>query len=1176
MTYRRFDIGRQNETLLNEDHYNIFKVLEPYLKYSSPNSPDSGPPSIPGTINEIREGALWLDRSSDLENSELKYYSNNKWNLLFKNRFKITQDIISSEEPSDPIEGQLWIDTDGLLNYYSKGVFKPIKAIPETNYVDANLQGFEDFIIIDSLTASEQTIIDNFSSWLLRSVPLPSWSRDVDYKENDGVVHNLDIYICKEAHLSDNNTEPGTNTLGSEYVWTKVQKLFQYLVPNAYENKFYLDGYFIHEHCPITNSELKPTAIAGQFKAGEKTAQHLQTTRNTHVHDNTCGGYKINNNVSISMPVEMVEGKTANGVHVNPKRLHRVEKKFIMVDKNNPIIEVPEENTEYYGFYGGVGKLLLKTNDKNTTEYTSVISNRMRCIKLTPKAANTYDFIYTIHYEFITSKIKELGTVTKKRQKLNEDNYVWIGPCESSNIAVFAQGLYYAEDADSDKPTWIYDPETEYLYLSEKLQDDDAVKTFDFSVIQFPEKYEGRVTDSFEIVDGQEMFRIVLPRTRPETVDFTVFVSGVNIDIVAGEVKRHRTNSRIIYVPSITRQMYLDSLQNSVANDKPTPIHYCVVETTTTVNGREVNMHRGMTTAKYSRQYGVHVPIYSDPNNPVEGALFLREDEAPILFVDGVLVFQKEIERENDFLTIHGLTEGQEVLLLADYKDPSITEEELSSSLVFEDTVSYATIPTPLSDSTIVYVANSILADASAVYTSRKPIGEGYHGEIRYHINYDADCWYKYDAIQGKWLEITPDEMHIDKFSGKETPMIEVLDANARGYTHSKKSISFLQNMENEVCTYLSYKYSDSVEKQLLMGYCYPNGKDGVNVSSSEDSSNPQPFKTGIRHVYIPGKNELTVYYNGVRQELNSPDDLGFENSKNREGSTGKYNEFILAIDNDTKEGLPLQAEEGYYVYALKKWNQEKTLIPERELTDSEIEKYEQQGWTVELVSRPNKNVIFYVIESCETGEQVACERKTLTYKNALSSEGAYANNTYNTGDLLLTRGNIRVYINGLRQPFGKYQTLESMETNDPYLQAYKILDARTIEIQDPIIGGHGGNEGTLEDPLFAIGKIQQTDGSFRTAYHKVIDTITIEIRSDFKLREITIPIRDNSGEFSMEADNLPEELFRTKDRVMIYINGLAYGKDYKIEDNKIKLVNSEITKLLGNSKRDIITFEWR
>ena len=72
MTYRIFDIGRQNETLLNEDHYNIFKVLEPYLKYSSPNSPDSGPPSIPGTINEIREGALWLDRSSDLENSELK------------------------------------------------------------------------------------------------------------------------------------------------------------------------------------------------------------------------------------------------------------------------------------------------------------------------------------------------------------------------------------------------------------------------------------------------------------------------------------------------------------------------------------------------------------------------------------------------------------------------------------------------------------------------------------------------------------------------------------------------------------------------------------------------------------------------------------------------------------------------------------------------------------------------------------------------------------------------------------------------------------------------------------------------------------------------------------------------------------------------------------------------
>ena len=110
---------------------------------------------------------------------------------------------------------------------------------------------------------------------------------------------------------------------------------------------------------------------------------------------------------------------------------------------------------------------------------------------------------------------------------------------------------------------------------------------------------------------------------------------------------------------------------------------------------------------------------------------------------------------------------------------------------------------------------------------------------------------------------------------------------------------------------------------------------------------------------------------------------------------------------------------------------------------------------------------------------------------------------------------------------------------------------------------------------MFLIGEVKQPDGTIVKKYHEVIDTIVIESRNDNKLREITIPIKDNSGEFG-EEDGLPLELFKTKDRVMIYINGMAYGKEYKIEDNKIKLLNSEIRQMLGNSKKDIITFEWR
>ena len=64
MKFRNFDIGRQKESLLNEENYNIFKILEPYLKNGNPNDPSSGPISGEG-IDEIKDGAMWIDRGSN-------------------------------------------------------------------------------------------------------------------------------------------------------------------------------------------------------------------------------------------------------------------------------------------------------------------------------------------------------------------------------------------------------------------------------------------------------------------------------------------------------------------------------------------------------------------------------------------------------------------------------------------------------------------------------------------------------------------------------------------------------------------------------------------------------------------------------------------------------------------------------------------------------------------------------------------------------------------------------------------------------------------------------------------------------------------------------------------------------------------------------------------------------
>lgn len=1143
---RQFNIGRQNEVLTNEEHYKIYKELQ-YLN-DAPKSTIAGPTPSGNEEEPIVDGALWIDKYTDSENTDLKYFQSGNWNLFFKNRFKITGHLLDEEEPSNPIESQLWIDGEGIMRYYDKGEFKPIKATM-ADIGSINPQGFEDFIIISALDPAGSQVINNFSQYLFLNTPITEFDPNRGYEYKEGCVHDLHIYICRKAYTADQHVD-----INDKEYWTKMEFLNQFLVPNADVDKFFIDGHFIHQKVGMT----------------------IRDENGVEKPDPNETGYHQDSNVSVSFPIEMIEGKTPNAVHVNPKRLHNVTKKFIKIDKDNPIIEVPEENTEYYGIQGGIGRLLIKTKSEFTTDYFSAVSNNIDCIRLSDKVVHDFDFIYAIHYTFADSKVKQPGILYKKKLKLKDENYIWIDKVDPSKICVFAQGFYYEED----EANYYYDYASGYLYIKEKLQDyQNLVKKFDFSVLYFPELYRGKITDvqydPHNYVEGKG-YRVSLGKT-PKSKNMIGFLRGVQLHFAGEEINYYPEDPTAAYIPSLTQELV----------NAHKEVYWCIAETDEyDINDNMLHqLYRGRVKAVRKDPIGVVVPIYRDKEHPVEGALYLAENESPILFVDGVLTFQKEIIVGNDYVTIYGLKEGQDVVMLGDTN--SATEEDSiigdgtmlefnSDRILFEDTVSYATIPTELNDNTIVYLQNGVLCDASAVYTSIEPKDEGYHGEIRFLVNYTTEKWLQYDGYSGNWKEIPPTEMVPDTVTGQEIPYIDVLDKNARGYSATRRSISFLQNLGEEYCTYYAYKYSDSIEKKLLTGYCYPNGEDGVNNPDPKPGE-PLQFRTNFKHYYTPGKNELTVYLNGIRQNLNSPYDINFNNSKNRECRLDKNNEFVLAFDDGSKMGQAIKGSEGWYTYYLNKPNEmSKTIALDREMTDEEKQEHINNGYSVFLASRPNRNVIFYVIERCETGETKACERKRLTFKNALAHEGAFSNNCYNTEEFVLTRGNIRVFVNGLRQPFGAYQTIESMEEGVRVMrQSYRIVDSRTIEFVDPLIGGLGGNEGTDDNPKFPIGEIKLPDGTVQKAYHEVIDEIVIETRRDFKLREITIPIKDNTGEFT-PADGIPLDMFKTKDKIMIYINGLAYGREYSIENNTIKLLNEEITSLLGNNKTDVITFEWR
>ena len=1118
---RKFNVGRQNEVLLNDKHNHLYEIIKNYSNNSNPNN--SQVPLLEESEQNIPKGALWLDDYNSVDNADLKYFDGQGWKKLFNNKFKLVEFLLDETEPQNAINGQLWID-NGVLKYYNNGQFCPIKAISYDTEV-VTLYGYEDFAIISPMKNTGDTVIDNFTDTIFSNAPIDEWKTNTLYKVNNAAIYNNHLYICIKEHTSSNDKYITDTTY-----WKVLNYINQFLLPNTNEDKVFVDGFFVHEKLTEDDS-----------------------------------GYTVNNSTCINFPVNDILNKNVSAVHVNPKRIYDIQKKFIKIDKTNPIIEVPEDYTEYYGVNGGVGKLLIKTNNPNTTEYTSIVSNNISCIKLAPSVVNTYDYIYCLHYDFNgSSTVKQSGKLYKKSLKIKDENYIWIGPANANNICVFIQGLYYAPGEN----TYSYTNDG-YIYLKEKLQDNDnLVKQYDVSVLTFPKVYRGIVTDNFDDTYG---FRINLP-TVPVSKHLIAFIGGIQLQMSGVDViDDPKGNPLIKYIPSLTKDIYIASKENGDVID------WAIAETDeyTDAGDLKYELWRGATysIADETGSFPAIVPIYKDKNNPIKDGIYFGENDSPIIFVDGVLAFQQEVEFSSNGLYIYGLQEGQSVVVLGDTKDNNQTEEELSDRVLFEDTISYSTIPTDLCDTTVVYIDNGILCDSSAIYTNTYPTDPGYNGEIKYYINHAEEKWLVYNQYLNKWEEIDSSEL----IPNTNKTLVSSLNENSRIYMSTKQSVSFLQNIGEKNCTFYSYLYADSIEKRSLSDYCYPDGVNGINNDYWEDETKPKPYLLNYKHTYAPGRNELTVYLNGIRQNLLTPYDINFKDSKNKECITSKVNEFTLAINNGTKEGKAINSQDGYYVYKVKDINNKITTVcKEQQLTADEMQVYIDDNKEITLYSEPNKNRIFYVVEPCESGETTACNRTILTYKDACANNGPYVNNSYNSGDFILSRGTIRVFINGLRQPFGYYQTVKSIK-EDPkkVLQAYTINSSNIIEIKDPIIGSLGGNESNTDTPKFKLGQKTLEDGTIENYYYDVIDEIVIETRTDSKIKEITIPIKDNTGEFS-EQDGLPSSIFKTKDLILIYINGLAYGNEYKIEDNTIKLTNSAIKAKLGRNNTDIITFEWR
>lgn len=373
------------------------------------------------------------DMWHDEQHNALKWWDSvsHTWRKYFENEFRITSEILTILPPSSPVPGQLWIH-NGVLCYYDGANWNPIKALLQDGS-QFSLDVFRNFILVSPLWKIGNTIV-----------------RDEDietYKK-----------LRREYLQGILNLDTGSMATGDGTKWT-----FDHVCDAD-------DG---------TIPELQDAAAQLLVPEIDYDRVFLNHTLDTEK-------YKEVSKVCIQYQKSDLVDAVPSLIHLNPGRITDIRKRLFLIDRENPRIQIPAGNTEFYGFQKGnpLGDLLLPDQeDENYCDYTIVADG----ILLSRNAAQNYDYVLAISYEF--SWMKTTGTLAKVNS-LEASNSFYIDDYKGP-MNVFINGYdledpYFTEDGYSRTITihedttnlevlMLHSPAREYGYVRNLDVNSDAI-----------------------------------------------------------------------------------------------------------------------------------------------------------------------------------------------------------------------------------------------------------------------------------------------------------------------------------------------------------------------------------------------------------------------------------------------------------------------------------------------------------------------------------------------------------------------------------------------------------------------------------------------------------------------------------------------------------------------------
>ncbi len=549
---RKFNMGRQNDLLLNERLHSLYTHLE-FISYKDG---DGNTITMPRQTKQtaIPKGALWLQHPLDTNMHKLRVHTDpeasnieDRWPCLFEGYY---HPATLKELPKDPVHGQLWIDDKNVLRVYNQSAAEGKWDLVLTGeFTQEKYDVFNglDFQLIDPLLPIE---LDSGEDLNIYAVPYESFG-----KYYTALDHDDEFIYCHPLVSDESATIPNYNPQQAENVisvdgesnnyaakaWVHVnpynldkvtKRLIKITKPKTYykilSNNLHSE---IYEKFNDNNELIK--VIKQTNDLGEEIeVQVLQVVAdNTKLADydpSTMIKVKIANKYKYVQTIDFIEGN-----YVIPETVS---------DQNTGFIAIPAGKTEYFAFKSGalngfdeydnkIGRLLKRYSLKEGITDDSISSSltqeeidaildhrndyeiRNGGIVLDTNIVENYDYIYAITYDFRANHNIDGNLIRITKESLDGPDQMWIGPCTGIPV-VFMDGLYL-EHYDGGKEIYTYSNEN-IIFAGNDILDNMQILVVSFPKVNtyqdswgevYPKEYdinEESIRIRYEVCDAND------------------------------------------------------------------------------------------------------------------------------------------------------------------------------------------------------------------------------------------------------------------------------------------------------------------------------------------------------------------------------------------------------------------------------------------------------------------------------------------------------------------------------------------------------------------------------------------------------------------------------------------------------------------------------------------------